>query len=176
MGYITEQQPNTGSYVQTTSVWDVSILYDVEINSPEFRELIVRLYQQTNNIALSLNTKDSAFYVDQVFQTGQQWFNPTDPDPLKLRPAFRKVINMGALAAGANTVAHGLTLTGSTITFTKIQGAASNTATNNYVPLPHANGGATDIIVTVNATNVIVTNNSGSLFTNAYIILEYLAS
>ena len=44
MPYIPDQV-NSGSYIGTTQVWDVSQIYDIEVNSPEFKELIVRLYQ-----------------------------------------------------------------------------------------------------------------------------------
>lgn len=168
-----EQQQNTGSYVATTNVWDVSRLYEVEIGSEEFKELIVRLYQNVNNIALVLNTKDSGFYLLEEFLTGQVWFNPADTNPLKTRPVYRRVVNTGALGAGVTTVVHGLT-PGNTWTFTKIQGAASNTGTLAYVPLPYAGVGVGNISVDVNSTNVVINNGSGSTFTNSYIILEYL--
>lgn len=170
--YIPDQQKNTGSFVATTNVWDVSDIYETEIGSPEFKELIVRLYQNVNNIALALNSKDSAFYLTEEFQTGQLWFNQNSSNQLDLRPAFRKVVNFGPIGLGLNApVPHGLTPT-NTWKFTKIQGAASDTATLTYFPLPFA--GAGDIQVKVTSTNVVINNGTVSTFTDAYIILEYI--
>ena len=42
---------SNGAYVVTTNVWDVSQLYSIDVKSPEFQELLVRLYQNVNNIA-----------------------------------------------------------------------------------------------------------------------------
>lgn len=174
MAYIPDQQINTGNFVTTTQVWDVSRLYEVDIQSPEFKELLVRLYQQINNIALSLNLKDTGYYLLEEFVTSGQLFNATSNDPLQNRPIFRRTVNMGALPAGVTTVAHGLTITAAW-RFIKILGAASDTVGFNYYPLPFASaGGATNIEVRVTATNVVVTNNSGIAFTNAIVILEYV--
>lgn len=173
MAYITTQQANTGSFVPTTNIWDVALLNDVNVNSPEFKELLVRLYQNVNNICLALNTKDSGFYLQEEFTTGQIYFNPISNNPTMLRSTYRIVVNTGALASGVTTTAHGLT-PANTWTFSKIQGAASNTSTLSYYPLPFAGTSSNNIQVTVTATNVVINNQSGVTFTNSYIILEYL--
>jgi hypothetical protein len=174
MSYIPSQQINTGSYVPTTNVWDVSRIYEVEITSPEFKELFVRLYQNINNISLALNTKDSGFYVQEEFVTGQVWFNPVSSDPNDSRSSFRKVINTGALNAGATNVNHGISIT-NTFKFTRISGAASDTGTLTYVPLPYVDAaGVANISVDVTAAQVQIQNNSGRTFTDSYIVLEYV--
>lgn len=168
------QQQNTGSFVQTTQVWDLGYLYDVDVKSPEFKDLLVRLYQQVNNIAVALNTKKTAYYINEQFNNGSQWFNPNDLSPLMTRPGFTKVIDTGALPAGATTVAHGITITANT-KFTNIYGAASDNIGFNYYPLPYVDAaGVANISVQVDATNVIVTNNSGINFTSSVVILEWL--
>jgi hypothetical protein len=173
--YVPDQQINTGSFVPTTNIWDVGRFYEVDIKSPEFKEMIVRLYQNINNISVALNTKDSAFYLTEEFLNGQVYFNPTSSNVLDLRPGFRKLVNIGALGAGIKTVAHGLTVA-NTWKFTNIAGAASNTATLNYDPLPFAGAAGNNIEVRVDGVNVIVTNNSGATFTDAYVILTYVKS
>lgn len=175
MGYIPTQQSNTGSYVPTTNIWDVARLYDVDINSEEFRELLVRLYQNVNNITLVLNTKDSAFYLEQEFASGQIYFNPNSTDPNDLRPSYRIIIDTGALAAGVNATNHNLDIT-DTWTFTKIIGAASNSGALLYYPLPFAGTSSNNIQVTVSGTQVIINNQSGQIFNSSYILLEYLKS
>jgi|RhisoiCoNPM_1038542.scaffolds.fasta_scaffold02038_2 hypothetical protein len=164
------QQQNTGSFVQTTQVWDIGQLYEVDVNSPEFKDLLVRLYQQINNISLVLNTKKSAYYLQEIFNNSSQWFNTSSTKPELLRPGFHKVVLFGAVNAGVNTQAHGINIpVGSTITFTAMYGAANNYAARRYFSL--ANNGIT---LEADNTNVIITNGSGVTFDNAYVTLEYL--
>jgi hypothetical protein len=171
MAFIIDQQ-NQGSFIPTTGIFEVGRLFEVDVDSPEFKELLARLYQAVNNIANVLNIKDTGYYLESEFTTGALYFNPASDDPNKLRPVFRKVIDMGALAAGVTTVAHGLTI-GTTWKFVHIYGAASGTP--NYYPLPFVSaGGATNIEVRVDLTNVIVTNNSGVVFTSSTVVLEYV--
>lgn len=172
--YIPDQQINTGSFIPTTNVWDVSQIYETDIGSPEFKELFVRLYQNVNNIVLALNTKDSAFYLTEQFVNGQVFTNINDLNQLELRPAFRLFVNIGPLPGGVTTVAHGLSIT-NTWKFTRIYGVASDTIGFNYYPLPWASAaGATNIELKVNATNVVITNNSGINFNFCYVILEFV--
>lgn len=169
MTYIPDQQQNTGSYISTTQVWDVGSIYSLDVRSPEFKELIVRLYQQINNVSLALNTKDSGFYLNEEFNTGINVFNPTSTNMLDLRPLFRKVINIGALPAGATVVAHGIPIIAG-YQFVKINGAASRTtAPLVFHPIPSAT-----ISVIVDATNVTITNGSGVAFQQAVVVLEYV--
>lgn len=173
MPYILDQQANTGSFIGTTSVFDVSRLYEVDVKSPEFKELLVRLYQNVNNIALALNTKDSAYYLLEEFNSGQLFFNPLSFNQLDLRPGFRIVINIGPLGPGITNTNHNLAVT-NTWKWTFINGAATNTATLVGYPLPFAGAAGNNIEVRVNATQVVINNASGVVFTDAYIILEYL--
>lgn len=164
------QQQNTGSFVQTTQVWDIGQLYEVDVSSPEFKDLLVRLYQQINNISLVLNTKKSAYYLQEIFNNSSQWFNPNSTKPEMLRPGFHKVVLFGTVNAGVNTQAHGINVTaGGTITFTSISGAANDYTTPQSYALPN-NG----ITLYVDATNVVINNGSGVTFDNAYVVLEYM--
>lgn len=174
MAYIPEQLQNTGLYVQTTQVWELAQIADSKDMSPDLKELLVRLYQQINNIALSLNQKDSALYLNQEFVNGQNYFNLVSTNPLDLRPVFRSVFNIGLLGPGLTNPLHGLPIT-NTWKFTRIYGVASDTVGFNYYPLPWASAaGATNIELRVNATNIIITNNSGVAFTDCYVVLEYV--
>lgn len=175
MPFIPDVKTNTGAFIPTTYNWDVSYINEIEVNSAEFKELFVRLYQNVNNIALVTNLKDTAYYLNEEFNTGQLFFNPASTNPLDLRPAFRKVINIGALGPGLTTIPHGLPIT-DTWKFTKIQGAASNAVAGalRYYPLPFAGAAGNNIEVRLDGTNVIINNASGVTFTDAYIIVEYL--
>ncbi len=174
MAYIPDQQINTGSYIPTTNVWDVGQLYEVSVNSPEFKELLVRLYQNVNNIALALNTKVTGYYIEQEFVSGKLFYNPlADPnDPLQLRPGFIKTINTGALGAGVTAVNHNIAVT-ATFQWMFISGAATNTGTLVGYPLPFAGAAGNNIEVSVTATQVLINNNSGVTFTDSQVTLEY---
>ena len=173
-GYNPDQEINTGSFVNTTQVWDLGQLQNVDITSPEFKELLVRLYQQINNIALVLNLKKSGYYILEEFVTSALYFNPNSTDPLMLRPEFRKTFNIGPLPGSVTTVAHNLAIT-NLWQFTHIYGVASDNIGFNYYPLPFASAaGATNIELRVDATNIIITNNSGIAFTSSVVVLEYL--
>jgi hypothetical protein len=172
MAYIPDQQINTGSFVPTTQAWDISQIYEIEVGSPEFKDLLVKLYQNMNTIALSLNGKDSGFYMQEEFVTGKTFFNTASVDPNNQRAVFRKVINLGLLAAGAKNVPHGLII-GNTWKFISIFGAANNPSSSIYYPLPYV-GIAGNITISLSSSNVIINNTSGNTFTDAYVILEYV--
>lgn len=173
MPYIPDQQINTGSYVPTTNVWDVSRLYEVEIGSPEFKELLVRLYQNVNNIAIALNNKVSGYYINEEFVSGKLFYNPASNNQLELRPGFMKTINTGALGAGVTATNHGLTVT-NTWKWMAIYGAATNTGTLVGYPITFAGAAGNNIEVRVTATQVIIDNNSGVTFTDSTVTLEYV--
>lgn len=170
---------NAGAFLPTTSVWDTSEIQTVDINSQEFRDLLVRLYQNINNIALSVNIRDAGYYDQTEFINGQLFF----PDPSlssttaqtpTYRQVFRKVIDFGALPnSTTKNVAHDIDMSVGTTIFTRIYGCASDTTGKNYIPLPFA--GTSLVSVSVNATNVSVTTTSNRTnFTTTYIVLEYI--
>ena len=169
-----DQLQNTGSFVPTTFILDVAQLQEVDVKSPEFKELLVRLYQNLNLMVISLNTRDAAFYLTQEFVNGQLFFGTVSNSQDDLRPDFRTVVNTGALGPGVTTVAHNIPIT-NTYNFTRIYGEATDNIGFNYYPLPWASAaGVTNIELKVNNTNVVITNNSGVAFTESKVILEYL--
>lgn len=175
------QGTNFGSYIPTTSVWDPAQLLDIEVTSPEFKELLVRMYQNLNLMALVLNAKDTGLYGTQEFVNGQVFF----PDPTlssstttfpDFRSVYRTVVNFGALPnAGLKTVAHGIPIT-SGFTFTRIYGAASDTTGLTYLPLPYVDSaGTNNIQLDVDVVDVNITTTSDRTnYTVTYVILEYL--
>ena len=165
---------NTGSYVPTTFIYDVAQLHAVNVNSPEFKELLVRLYQTLNQVVLSLNLKDTGYYMNQEYLTSQVYFNPVSNLPKDYRQIFRTTYNIGPLGAGLTNTAHGLPIT-TTWQFTRIYGVANDSIGKNYYPLPFASaGGAANIELRVDATNIKITNNSGVAFDSCTVVLEYL--
>jgi len=185
MAFIPDQLVDTGSFVPTTDIFDVSSIQNSDVNSQEFKEMLTRLfvqlYEKTNNTANVLNNKDTGFHLLEEFNTGSQLFSTTN-NPLTRRPIYRLTVHTGALGAGVTTVAHGLTI-GSTWSFVSIYGAASlynaNPALSRYYPVPFADvagGGANNIELYADGTNVVINNNSGVVFTQSYIVLRYVKS
>lgn len=170
-----------GSFVPTTNIWaKAQQLQNAEMGSPEFRNLLVSLYQDVGLIAQVLNTKDSALYNQSEFVNGQVWFsNPALNSASQLTPVmrqvFRKVINFGPLP-NATTISmpHGITIT-SSVTFTRIYGAASDTVGFNYIPIPYVEASGAIVSISVDATNVnITTVDDRTNYTVSYVILEFL--
>ena len=171
-----------GAFIPTTNIWDVSSqIMSLDVNSPEFKELLIRLYQNINNVALSVNIRDAGYYDTSEFVNGQLFFpNPSLGSSSNEYPAFRqvfrKVINFGALPnAASKSVAHGIAIN-SSYTFTRIYATASDVGALSYIPIPYASPtSANNIELSVNSTTVTI--NSGinrSNYTVCYVILEYI--
>lgn len=175
---------NYGLTVPTTNVWDADAarLQDISVTSPEFKELLVRLYQNLNLISTVLNLKDSAYYDTNEFVTGQSYFpnpalNSSTSTVATYRPTYRLVVNFpgGLTINGVNTAPHHLSIN-SGFTFTRIYAVASDTTNLKYIPIPYASGAAgTDIELSVDSTNVIITTSSNrSSFNVCYCVLEFM--
>lgn len=171
---------NVGSFVPTSFSWEIGEIQQLDID-PQLKSLVIRLYQNLNLMALALNTKDSALYVEQEFLNGQQYFpNPsltssTAQTPT-MRQVFRKVINFGTLPNTATTsVAHGITIT-SGFSLTRLYGAATNTARTSFIPLPFASPtDADNIQLDMDATNInITTGKDQTAYTTCYVVIELI--
>lgn len=186
----TPQQNQVGAFVATSYIWDVARLHEIEVNSPEFKELLVRLYQNLANIANVLNIKDSGYYNTLEFVNGQLFFpNPNFDSQTSqtaiYRQVLRKVINFGALPnAGTKSVPHGITCIAFSVgppivpgtTFTRIYATATDNTGLTYIPIPYASPTlANNIELNVDNTNVnITTAINYSNYTITLVVLEYL--
>lgn len=170
---------DVGAFLPTTDVYDIAIIQDIDVNSQEFKEFLVRLRQSTNNIALVTNIKDSGYYVLEEFVNSQLWFpNPALTTPNIVTPIYRQVYrrtyDIGALGAGVlPPVPHGLSIT-SAWSFTRIYGTASDSGTSSYYPIPFAGAAGAYISLTVDGTNINIDNNSGVTFAVCYVVLEFI--
>jgi hypothetical protein len=172
-----------GSFIPTNYVWDVAQVYSTDVTSPEFKELLVRMYQNINNMILALNLKDTGIYNTSPFINSQVFFpnpslNSSTSQTPEFRQVYRTVINFGALPnAATKSVAHTITCTSNT-TFTRIYATASKTtAPFSYIPIPYSStvAAADNVELYVDATNVnITTAINYSAYTTTYVILEYL--
>jgi len=178
MAYIPDQKNDTGLYIPTTTVIDT--INSADDLGPGLKQILVVLYQTVNNIALALNKKDSGIYDLTEFVNGQGWFDPNPNKGVNDQPRsdFRKVFYLTSLPAGVTNITHlinGTTPLTAQYTFTKLIGMANNTSTFNYYPIPFASaGGAANIEIRANSTQIVITNNSGVVFNNVYIVAEYL--
>ena len=171
-----------GAFLNITQVWDVSEVYSADIK-PELKELMVRLYQNLNTMAILLNLKDTGYYHTDEFVNSQLYFpNPAltsaSPTNAVFRQVYRKVINFGALPnTGTTAKPHGIIVNAAT-TFTRIYATASDTTGFNYIPIPYASPVlANNIEIKVDATNVtIITGSNRSNFNVCYVVLEYIKS
>lgn len=172
-----------GLFLPTTDVFDIQIIYELDINSTEFKEFLVRLRQSVNDIALAVNLKDSALYYPQEFVNGQIYFpNPaldsttsTYPDP---RQVYRLIVDFGSLPdTGIKSVPHNLA-PDSFFSFTRIYATASDKTGLTYIPIPYASPVLADnIAIDVDAVNVNITTGSNrSNYTVTYVVLEYIKS
>ena len=181
--------PNVGSFVSTTNVWDVSEIYSTDVTSPEFKELLVRLYQNLNKMSLSLNTRDAGFYPREEFVCGQVYFpNPANTSATSsapvLRQVFRKVIYF-AMHDGSisptQTIDFGIVYT-ATLTFTRIYGVINDVINSQARPLPYlANVAANNITLRITKSGggtaqllVYTTSAIYTTYTECYAIVEYI--
>lgn len=170
-----------GAFAPTTNIWDVGQLYQIEVDSPQFKELLVRLYQNVNLISTILNLKDTGYYTTQELVNGQSFFpnpalNSSTDTVATYRQVFRTTVNFGALPnAGVKSVPHNILITAG-YTFTRIYGAASNTTNFSYIPLPYVDLPAGNHIgLNVDAVNVnIQTTDDRTNYTVCYVVVEYI--
>lgn len=175
MANIPNTNQNAGLFLPSTFVWDASRLYDINVNSEEFKEIIVRLHESTNSIAISMNLKDSGYYPLTEFVSGQLLFSNTAGQAELFRQAYRLVVNIGALPPGIKSVFHNLAImTG--WSFMHIYGTANTNVSNDYYPMPWAGAAGAYISLNVNATQVVIDNQSGVSFLDSYVVLEYVKS
>jgi len=173
-----------GAFIPTTEPFEIENLErNLTINSPEFKDFLVRLRQILNDSALVTNIKDTGIYDPEEFVCGQIWF----PDPTlgsssarkpTERQVFRKVIDFGALPNTATkTVAHGITFPApNTYSFTRIYAAATDQTGGSYLPIPYASAVAANTIeLSVDNTNVSITTGiDRTAWTITYVVLEYI--
>lgn len=173
-----------GAFIGTTSIWDPTEIYSVDVNSQEFKDLLVRMYQNLNKMSMLLNMKTTGTYDTQEFVTGNTFFhNPSLTSASSTRPVhrpeYRITINFGALPSSATTksVAHGLVFNSNTV-FTGVYAAASDTTSSAYIPIPYSTSTDIDVVeLDVDGTNVnITTGKDMSAFDTTIVVLSYLKS
>ena len=166
-------------FIPTTNIYDVDTLKDMKVDSPEFSELLVRLYQNNNRSALVINNKISGTFYDAETLTGGTYL----PDPATTgeigrygRSIFRQTINFGPLPnAGAKSVIHRI-IVPPNMKLVHMYGGTTDPATSSFLPLPFASTTLNqNIQLEANATNVIITTGiDRTAYTETFVVMEYL--
>ena len=167
-----------GAFVPTNFIWDIQQIQQLEEISPEFKELLVRMYQNLGLMATVLNTKDTGIYQLTEFVNGQRFFsNPAYNSSTAVQPTprqdYRMVINFGALPnSTTKSVAHNIAVNAGT-TFTRIYGAATDPDTLG-IPIPNVDA-TNPVAINVDPTYVnITTVTDMTAFTSVIVVIEYL--
>jgi len=175
---------SSGAFLNTRYIVDPSRIYEMNVNSREFKDILVSIFQNMNSITNMMNMKTTGTFPLQEFVTGNQYFpNPSLSSASSTTPVFRaeyrKVINFGALPGSTSTasVAHEIDFNSNTL-FTGVYGIASDTTSYNYIPIPYATSTAADIVeINVDTTNVNITvGKDMSAFDKVLVVLSYLKS
>lgn len=172
-----------GQFLPTTHVYEADDIQELDVNSTQFKDFLVKLYMDTNKQSIAINGKDTGTYDTEEFVTGQTFFPPTNqtsssPNSAPKRQVFRKVINFGALPnTTTKTVRHDIEMN-ATFTFTNIRGTATDPVNSVFIPLPYSSLVLADNIeLSLDKTNVIITTGSNwSSYLTTYVVVEYLKS
>lgn len=170
-------------YIASTFLFDTQQLYDIDIK-PELRELLVRLYQNLNIVAIAVNDKENGYYNTFEMLSGKQYFRNavlnSSTIPFKapdFHDGLRIVIDFGQLPNTATkSVAHELAdQISDSWRFIGVTGTASDTTGLNYINLPYASPTlANNIELNADGTNVnVITGSNRTNFDVCFIELEY---
>lgn len=169
-------QNNTGLFVPSTNVWEVQTLQVNEDISPALKDVLVRLYQNINNIEVALNLKDSGYYQKYEFLNGQQLFSDSSNPDITGRQIYRTVVDFGALPnATSKSIAHNIGFTNGFST-TRIYGSSTDNISMEYIPLPYSSPTLNEnIALSIDQTNVTITTGIDmTAYTITYIVVEYV--
>jgi hypothetical protein len=175
------RRPGESFYLPTTQIWDVASIESMDVTSQDFKELIIRLYQNLNLMANAINSKEYALYDTLEGSNGQMFFpnpayTPTTNMAPNWRPVYRTVVNFGALPNTATkNVAHNLVINPS-FSCTRLYGCATDPVNKVFLPLPFSSPVLVDnILLQADNTNVTVTTGIDySMYDVTYIVLEYI--
>lgn len=170
-----------GAFVPTTQAWDPALSLRDKPSPEQLRELLVRLYQNINNISVVLNLKTTGYYPLDEFVTGELWY----PDPSTItgssqsnvyRQIYIKVIPFGTLPNNTSaSVAHGISF-GTKYTLVQAYATANNTARTSMIPIPYASPTlANNISLEVTNTDVVITTGTNrTAYTTTNVVLKFI--
>lgn len=142
----------------------------------------LQLRKYLNDIVISLNVKETGFFVENEIPTGALFIPTFSTDTsanLEYRPIFRTVVDFGALPNNSTkTVPHGITTT-QDYSIIKLQGGSTEpgvSTINSALPIPMDGIPNNErVSLEIDATNVIIkTAMNRTTFTRTFIVIEYI--
>ena len=171
-----------GLQLPTSIVLDIGDLKTTDVNSTDFKELIIRLVQFISNMATVVNLKDTGIYDTNEFKTNKMYFpdagltSQTAQTPVR-RESYREVIVFPTLNNGvtANQKVHNIPFN-SGYTMTVMNGVITNSTTKTYYPLCYAAAAGKIFSLWADGTYVYIDSNSFDLSVgySAIVVIEYL--
>lgn len=156
---------NSSPFIPSTLVW-----------SEDDSQFMYMITNRDTQIANAVNIREVGRYELVEIQNGQQYFNPNNTQ--NRRNVFRKVFNVGALAAGVNNFPTGISPAATY--FTRIYGVAQTTATT-WVPIPLVSATLITDQISIIVTNVAGVQNiqitvgaTAPVPTACVVVLEYV--
>ena len=156
---------------------------DTYLFPDEFNEdFRIKLRQYLNDISVSLNVKETGFYLEQEVATGQLFipiFGTTKSNNISYRPVYRTVVDFGTLPNNSTkSVAHGISTT-ENYSIIHLYGSATDPGVSTItsaIPIPYASAvGANIVELNMDATNVnITTGTNRTNFTRTFVVIEYI--
>lgn len=171
-----------GYFLPTTDIYDSKVIETLDVQSPEFKDFLVRLQQRLNNVALYQNNKVAGIFSLDEQINGKQYFQTIQgtgagQQSQIQRQVYHKTYNLGALPNTAtNTYPTGLVIDANWIA-TAIYGTATDPGVA-MIPLPFASPvAAENIKLEVIGTDIVITTAMNySAYTITYVTLEYVKS
>ena len=141
----------------------------------------LQLRKYLNDIVISLNVKETGFYIENEVPTGGLFiptFSTDTPSNVTYRPMFRVVVDFGALPNNSTkSVPHGITTT-QDYSIIRLNGAATDpgaTTITEAIPIPFVSTNPLQVVLTMDATNInITTGMDRTNFTRTFIVIEYI--
>ena len=169
----------TGIFV-TSKIFSVGDIYKYNINSKEFKDFLVRLTRNLDNLTKVVNLKTSGSHPLSEFLTSETFFPSASATTRNIenRPVTCITISFGALPNTATkSVAHNITFDANT-TFVEKSIMSTSTSLVKAISIPHASSTAIDIVeFDIDSTNInITTGKDMTAYDKTVVVLKYITN
>jgi len=173
MAYVNNNQSDS---LPLNNIWDIQAIQSVDVNSQDFKELLVNLYQRLSKVNNTVNTLDSGRHPLFEIINNQEWFiEQTNNFDNTNRENYRMTVDFGALPNNTSkSVPHGIEVT-EDYTWTFVSCSATDPVGLLGIHLNYQDTTGNIAFLSIDATNVTITTNADfSNYTRCIIVLEYL--
>ena len=125
------------------------------------------LVEQLKRVSNAINVRTIGWLLDEELLSGQSFIpsSSLSGSSQQFRSVFRKVVDLGSLIIGVNTIAHGVTFD-SNFTLIDMWVSATNSSTLSAITMSDPQN------VVMNSTNIVVT--SAAAYNRAFAFVEYI--